>query len=67
MYDSNTLLSSLVQLGEWFREEASSEVELLQCALAANGWFTEESVCRALQSHGNALHERRGAGMVQKF
>ena len=57
MYDSNTLLSSLVQLGEWFREEASSEVELQQRALAQNGWFTAESVQRAFQTHGNALHK----------
>ena len=57
MYDSNKLLSSLVQLGKWFREEASKDADALRLASANNGWFTEESVQLALRSHGQALSE----------
>ena len=58
MYDSNTLLSSLVQLGQWFRDEAHLDEKVQRTALAQNGWFTEASVQRSLQSHGRALSER---------
>ena len=57
MYDSNKLLSSLVQLGKWFRDEASKDADALRLASANNGWFTEESVQLALRSHGQALSE----------
>ena len=40
MYDSNQLLSSLVQLGSWFLEEAANDQNALALAQAQNGWFT---------------------------
>ena len=55
MYDSNQLLSSLVQLGSWFLEEAAHDESALALAQAQNGWFTPESVRLAFQSHGQAL------------
>ncbi len=55
MYDSNHLLSSLVQLGTWFLEEAAHDQNVLDLAQAQNGWFTPESVQLAFQSHGQSL------------
>lgn len=55
MYDSNQLLSSLVQLGSWFLEEAAHDQNALALAQAQNGWFTPESVQLAFQSHGHSL------------
>ena len=55
MYDSNQLLSSLVQLGSWFLEEAANDQNALALAQAQNGWFTPESVQLAFQSHGHSL------------
>ena len=60
MYDSNQLLSSLVQLGSWFLEEAANDQNALALAQAQNGWFTPESVQLAFQSHGHSLSCRRG-------
>ena len=56
MYDSNQLLSSLVQLGSWFLEEAAQDQSALALAQAQNGWFTPESVQLAFQSHGHSLN-----------
>ena len=71
MYNSNTLLSSLVQLGQWFREEAHLDEEIQRTALAQNGWFTAESVrgrskpmatrcLRKASQLGQKLHVSRG-------
>ena len=67
MYDSNTLLSSLVQLGKWFREEAHLDEEIQRTALASNGWFTSESVKRALQAHGQALSKEGIAAWAEAY
>ena len=58
MYDSNQLLSSLVQLGLWFLQEAANDERALSLAQAQNGWFTRESVTLAFQAHGHALSEK---------
>ena len=57
MYDLNNLLPSLVQLGQWLREEAPQNDAVKRSAEAANGWFTAESIDLALRSHGEALSE----------
>ena len=57
MYNGNKLLSSLVQLGAWLREEAPLDTDVKRLALAQNGWFTPESIDLALSSHGQALTE----------
>ena len=67
MYDSNKLLSSLVQLGQWFREEAHLDEEIQRTALAQNGWFTAESVKRSLQAHGHALSEEGIAAWAEAY
>ena len=55
MYNANKLASSLVQLGEWLREEAPLNDGILRTAEAQNPWFTRDSVVRALNAHGQAL------------
>ena len=55
MYNANNLLSSLVHLGTWLRDEAHLDSEIKRLALAQNGWFSEESVDLALQSLGQSL------------
>ncbi|MDA0728594.1 MAG: acyl-CoA reductase [Bacteroidetes bacterium] len=57
MYNANKLLSSLVQLGSWLREDAVSNHDVLQMAEAQNAWFTRENVGMALRAHGQALTE----------
>ena len=57
MYNGNKLLSSLVQLGVWLREEAPSDGNVKRLALAQNGWFTPDSIDLALSAHGQALTE----------
>ena len=57
MYNLNKLLSSLVQLGSWMRQEAQVDEEAYQSAYAQNAWFTPESIGLALTSNGIALDE----------
>jgi len=57
MYNLNKLLSSLVQLGSWMRQEAQADKEVFQAAYAQNAWFTPESIGLALTSNGIALDE----------
>ena len=40
----NNLHLTLVELGNWFKDEAPLNDDLLKAAEAHNGWFTAESV-----------------------
>ena len=67
MYNGNKLLSSLVQLGVWLREEAPLDADVKRLALAQNGWFTPESIDLALSSHGQALSESGMAAWASSY
>ena len=51
----NNLHHTLVELGNWFRDEAPLNDELLKAAEANNGWFTAESVKTSFSNHARML------------
>lgn len=67
MYNGNKLLSSLVQLGAWLREEAPLNEEVKRLALAQNGWFTPDSIDLALSALGGALTESGLRSWAQQY
>ena len=58
MYDLNNLLPSLVQLGQWLREEAPQNDAVKRSAEVLNGWFTAESIDLSLRTMAKPCQKR---------